>query len=238
MHHDGRQNSEACVDKKSCDTVHCILAQIDSRLVTFESRLHEIDAEKQKPEPGENCTEGFPGSWLLEIQYHAKDKHRQSKGRKAHFHTDGGEQPGAGRSAEIGAEDNADTRDQRKQAGAQKRDRDHRYQGTGLHDGGTDDAKTEAFRNRIGCTTQHALEKTTGKLAKPVLQREHAEQKNGNAGGNLFELWAQPERKGEDSEDQSKKELAIVHWDSTSPFMNYLTIRLHWNHSSDHPFEL
>ena len=94
--------------------------------------------------------------------------------------------------AKIGAEDNADTRDQRKQAGAQKRNRDHRYQGTGLHDGGTDDAKTEAFRNRIGCTTQHALEKTTGKLAKPVLQREHAEQKNGNAGGNLFELWAHP----------------------------------------------
>jgi hypothetical protein len=32
--------------------------------------------------------------------------------------------------------------------------------------------------------------------------------------------------------------LAIVHWDLTSPFMNYLTISLHWNHTSDHPFEL
>src|SRR6056297_2788796 len=212
LHDDGRQNSEPGINEQSGYARHCIVAQIDRRLVALESFLHEIYAEEQKTQTSQNRAKGLEHAGFLEVQHHPEHEHRQSKGREAHLHADSREQPGTGCGAKVGSENDANACDQRKQTGAQERYGNDRYQRAGLHNGGADDAEAQTLGNRVRGPAQHSLQEPAGKSAKSILEREHAKQEDRNARGNLFELWTRPQRKSQESEYSGKDELAIVHW--------------------------
>ena len=154
LHDHRRGDADQRVDQQAEQARERELREVQRVLEGVEAFLHVGDAEEQEAHAGEDVTEPLEGFRVLEDQDHAEDQHRHRVGRDVDLESEACNQPGAGRGAEVGAEDDADARGQAEQPGAEKGNGNHRNQRAGLHDRGGDDAEQHAQDDddRVGGT--------------------------------------------------------------------------------------
>ena len=61
--------------------------------------------------------------------------------------------------------------------------------------------KPRLFEAAGGCSLENSLQHAAGKCAEALLQRHHAEQKNGDPSGDGLEIRTYPETKGQYQQD-------------------------------------
>ena len=76
---------------------------------------------------------------------------------------------------------------------------------TGLHEGGRDHAEAQALPKLVGGSVQQPLQQAAGKGLETVLQRQHAEQEDSDAGGDFLELRADPKTPRQNEEDDGQE---------------------------------
>ena len=102
LHHHCRDDADGGIDQKAGKTRHGELRQVDRILKGLEACLHVMDAQEQEADPGQDIAQSLQRLAALKHHDDAEHDHRHGVGRDIDLQADAGDQPGAGRGADVG----------------------------------------------------------------------------------------------------------------------------------------
>ena len=218
LHHDRHQDPDGRVGEHAQHALEREAREVDVAAQRLEAVLDELDADEEKGDAEQHVSQPLDHLVALVDEQDAEHRHGQRVDREVDLYAVGGHEPGAGRGADVGAENDADPGGQADQPRAEKGDRDQRDQRARLHQGRRDQPEAEAAEPGLRRRAERALEDAAGKRLEPLFQAEHAEHEQRHAGRQLHEVVAQPEAPRQNERDPKQYEfLGLFHADAPPP---------------------